>query len=123
MRPESKSSNNRDVAAGGPSAFSVRGRLLLDGRMSLGVVIVKDGRIAEVRTGDLVSNIPEPVRVAHIVSPGLIDLQLNGAFGHEVGGDPAALAALAANLPSTGVTAFLPTLVSGGAAGYRAAAA
>jgi N-acetylglucosamine-6-phosphate deacetylase len=122
MRTESKSSDNRDMATG-PSLFSVRGRLLLDGRMSLGVVIVKDGRIDEVRTGDLVSNIPEPVRVAHVVSPGLIDLQLNGAFGFEVGEDPEALAGLAAALPATGVTSFLPTLVSRAPAQYRAAAA
>src|SRR4029078_5847472 len=128
MRTESKSADN---------LFSVRGRLMLDGVRSLGVVIVKDGRIDEVRTGDLVSNIPEPVRAAHVVSPGLIDLQLNGAFGHEVGGDPSALAALArevganappvaalaAALPATGVTSFLPTLVSGDVAGYRAGAA
>jgi N-acetylglucosamine-6-phosphate deacetylase len=101
----------------------VRGRLLLDGRISQGVLVVADGVIAEVRTGDLVSNIPGPVRSAHYVSPGLIDLQINGAFGHEVGGDAGALAALAAALPTTGVTAFLPTLVSGSAASYRAAAA
>jgi N-acetylglucosamine-6-phosphate deacetylase len=104
-------------------SFSVRGRLLLDGRMTLGVVIVKDGRIAEVRTGDLDSNIPAPVRNAHLVSPGLIDLQVNGGFGYEVGGDAVALRALAASLPATGVTSFLPTLVSGTAAAYRAGAA
>src|SRR5271154_4926242 len=117
MRPESRRTDNP------PDSFSVRGRLLLDGRMTLGVVIVKDGRIAEVRTGDLDSNIPLPVRSAHIVSPGLIDLQINGAFGHEVGGDVEALRALAAALPATGVTSFLPTLVSGRADAYRAGAA
>jgi N-acetylglucosamine-6-phosphate deacetylase len=56
------------------------------------------------------------------VSPGLIDLQVNGGFGVEVGGDAAALRALAARLPSTGVTTFLPTAVSSGAAEYRALA-
>jgi N-acetylglucosamine-6-phosphate deacetylase len=101
----------------------VRGRLLLDGRITQGVLVVQDGRIIEVRTGDLSSNIPRPVRSAHYVSPGLIDLQLNGAFGHEVGGDGAALVALAAALPATGVTSFLPTLVSGSADSYRLGAA
>jgi N-acetylglucosamine-6-phosphate deacetylase len=101
----------------------VRGRLLLDGRVTQGVVVVQGGRIIEVRTGDLVSNIPAPVHNAHYVSPGLIDLQINGAFGHEVGGDPDALAALAAALPATGVTSFLPTLVSGSPESYRAGAA
>jgi len=117
MRPESRRTDNP------PDSFSVRGRLLLDGRLTLGVVIVKDGRIAEVRTGDLDSNIPAPLRSAHIVSPGLIDLQINGAFGHEVGGDVEALRALAAALPATGVTSFLPTHVSGRAESYRAGAA
>jgi N-acetylglucosamine-6-phosphate deacetylase len=117
MRTESRGSDNPGVS------FSVRGRLLLDGRLTLGVVIVKDGRIAEVRTGDLDSNIPTPVRNAHLVSPGLIDLQVNGAFGHEVGADAQALRALAAGLPATGVTSFLPTLVSGSAKDYRAGAA
>jgi N-acetylglucosamine-6-phosphate deacetylase len=117
MRTESPEAHN-------PSgALSVRGELLLDGRLTPGVLIVRDGRIVEIRTGDLDSDIPPPVRNAHLVSPGLIELQTNGAFGHEVSGDPAALAALAARLPETGVTSFLPTLVSGRAASYRAGAA
>ncbi|HVU52087.1 MAG TPA: N-acetylglucosamine-6-phosphate deacetylase [Polyangia bacterium] len=121
MRPESTTADNLAGPRGG--VFSVRGRLLLDGRLTQGLVVVQDGRIVEVRTGDLSSNIPEPVRSAHYVSPGLIDLQINGGFGHEVGGDAAALAALAAALPATGVTSFLPTLVSGSADSYRAGAA
>ncbi len=130
MRTESPAANNRDArsdAATPPPAgpFSVRGRLLLDARLTPGVVIVRDGRIAEVRTNDLEADLPGPgpVREAHVVSPGLIDLQTNGAFGHEVGGDAEALRALAARLPETGVTSFLPTLVSSAAASYRAGAA
>jgi N-acetylglucosamine-6-phosphate deacetylase len=123
MRPESGPPDNLTTPGAPADVFSVRGRLLLDGRMTLGVVIVKDGRIAEVRTGDLDSNIPGRLRNAHIVSPGLIDLQINGGFGHEVGGDAGALAGLAAALPATGVTSFLPTLVSGSAEAYRAGAA
>jgi N-acetylglucosamine-6-phosphate deacetylase len=121
MRPESGAPDN--VAGGGrENVFSVRGRLLLDGRISQGVIVVGGGRIIEVRTGDLASNVPAPVRSAYYVSPGLIDLQLNGAFGHEVGGDAAELSALAAALPATGVTSFLPTLVSGPPEAYLAAA-
>src|SRR5258708_37712332 len=124
MRPESGPSDNSTSLAPPGSAsgglFSVRGRLLLDGRVTHGVVVVQNGRIIEVRTGDLASNIPTPVKTAYYVSPGLIDLQVNGAFGHEVGGDALALAALAEALPATGVTSFLPTLVSGSAESYRA---
>ena len=106
--------------------FTVAGRLLLDGALVPGVLIVDGGRIVEVRTNaaaraDVDDGAP---RVdADIVSPGLVDLQVNGGFGLEVGGDAAALRALAARLPETGVTTFLPTVVSSGAAEYRAAAA
>lgn len=47
-----------------------------------------------------------------ILAPGFIDLQINGGFGHDFTGDPAALWRVAEKLPAYGVTAFLPTLVS-----------
>ena len=49
---------------------------------------------------------------ADIVAPGLIDIQVNGGFGVEVGADPASILILAQRLPETGVTAFLPTLIT-----------
>ena len=83
------------------------------------------GRIVDVRIGGAGARPLCRRRAldAEIVSPGLVDLQVNGGFGLEVGGDAAALRALAARLPSTGVTTFLPAVVSAGAAEYRAAAA
>ena len=47
-----------------------------------------------------------------IVVPGLIDLQLNGAFGHDFTSDPHTIGAVAADLPQYGVTAFLPTIIT-----------
>ena len=47
-----------------------------------------------------------------VAAPGLIDLQLNGAAGHDLTEDPASVWDVAAALPRYGVTAFLPTLVS-----------
>jgi N-acetylglucosamine-6-phosphate deacetylase len=47
-----------------------------------------------------------------LLAPGLIDVQLNGGWGHDFTDDPASMAAVAAELPSTGVTAFVPTLVT-----------
>jgi N-acetylglucosamine-6-phosphate deacetylase len=114
MKTESGARHNR---------FSVQGKLLVGDSLVPGAVIVEGDSITEVRTGGALAEIPEPVLEAAFVSPGLIDLQVNGGFGLEVGDDPAALAALAAQLPETGVTAFLPTLVSSDAATYRAAAA
>jgi len=113
MKTESPHGHNR---------YSVTGRLLLAGRLVPGALVVEGDRIVEVRT-DAVGELPGPRLAAELVSPGLIDLQCNGAFGLEVGGDAEALRALAARLPSTGVTTFLPTVVSGRAKHYRSVAA
>ncbi|HXI60931.1 MAG TPA: N-acetylglucosamine-6-phosphate deacetylase, partial [Polyangia bacterium] len=103
--------------------FSVTGRLLLDGALQPGAVIVEGSKItALIGEGDLqMTALPEPVLTANIVSPGLIDLQVNGGFGFEVGDDAGAMRALAAALPATGVTAFLPTLVTREPEAYRRA--
>jgi N-acetylglucosamine-6-phosphate deacetylase len=113
MKTESPDRHNR---------FSVTGRLLLDGRLVPGALVVDGERIVEVRTDDG-GELPGPRLDASIVSPGLIDLQCNGAFGFEVGGSATALRVLAERLPETGVTSFLPAVVSAGPAHYREAAA
>ena len=46
------------------------------------------------------------------VAPGFIDLQLNGGWGHDFTTDPQSIGEVARRLPSTGVTAFLPTIVT-----------
>ena len=99
--------------------LAVRGRLAIGGRLELGAVVIHRGRIVEVvqdpRDGDL----PDTVVDAAIVAPGLIDLQVNGGFGVEVGDDPAAIRHLAARLPETGVAAFLPTVITSPRARYE----
>ena len=47
-----------------------------------------------------------------MIAPGFIDLQVNGFAGHDAAGGSDAVAAISAALPRTGVTAFLPTLIS-----------
>lgn len=47
-----------------------------------------------------------------LVSPGWIDLQINGGFGHDFTQDPASLWDVAAEMPRFGTTAFLMTIVS-----------
>ena len=47
-----------------------------------------------------------------ILTPGFIDLQINGAFGHDFTADPASIWPVAAQLPRYGVTSFLPTIVT-----------
>ncbi|HEX3694717.1 MAG TPA: N-acetylglucosamine-6-phosphate deacetylase [Polyangia bacterium] len=110
-------------AAEASARFSITGRLLLDGQLHRGALIIEGPTIAAViRDPELnASALPEPVFAANIVSPGLIDLQVNGGFGFEVGDDSEALRSLSAALPATGVTAYLPTLVTRDQAAYRRA--
>src|SRR6266540_3321954 len=97
--------------------FAVSGRLVLDRDIVPGAVVVRSGRIVDVIRGPA-GDLPAPVHEAAIVSPGFIDLQVNGGFGVEIGDSAQAILHLAARLPATGVTAFLPTLVSSSAEVY-----
>ncbi|MFN8482567.1 MAG: N-acetylglucosamine-6-phosphate deacetylase [Anaerolineae bacterium] len=75
------------------------------------VVVVDGGRIADVTTEPPAGVALEDLGDA-IIAPGLIDLQLNGAFGHDFTLDPSSAEVVAAGLPRYGVTAFLPTLIT-----------
>ncbi len=83
-------------------------------------VVVEGGGISAVieapRSGDLPADVRE---VWGIICPGFVDLQINGAFGIDVGPDPEALRALARELTRTGTTSFLPTLISSPAGRYE----
>ncbi|SFB91029.1 N-acetylglucosamine 6-phosphate deacetylase [Nocardioides terrae] len=46
------------------------------------------------------------------VLPGLLDLQVNGAGGHDITAEPDRLWDVAAVLPAYGVTAFIPTVIT-----------
>jgi N-acetylglucosamine-6-phosphate deacetylase len=47
-----------------------------------------------------------------LVSPGLVDLQINGAYGYDFTEDPGTIRFVAERLPETGVVAFLPTIIT-----------
>jgi N-acetylglucosamine-6-phosphate deacetylase len=47
-----------------------------------------------------------------VLTPGFIELQLNGAFGDDFTADPATMWRVAEKLPAHGVTAFLPTIIT-----------
>ncbi|MDQ6876704.1 MAG: N-acetylglucosamine-6-phosphate deacetylase [Candidatus Dormibacteraeota bacterium] len=51
-------------------------------------------------------------RPGELISPGFVDLQVNGFAGHDAASGADAIAAISKRLPATGVTAFLPTLIS-----------
>lgn len=58
-----------------------------------------------------------------IVVPGFVDLQINGAFGSDFTANPESIWDAAARLPETGVTGFLPTIISSPDGTVRAAQA
>lgn len=52
---------------------------------------------------------------AGVLAPGLVDIQINGAFGVDfAAADDDAWTAVATRLPSTGCTAFVPTFITAG---------
>jgi N-acetylglucosamine-6-phosphate deacetylase len=91
-----------------------------------GYVLVEDGLVAQVGSGPP----PRPADVAlpaGVLAPGFVDLQVNGYYGVEFQiPDEASWAAVAARLPETGATAFVPTMITAPvaelAAGLRTAA-
>lgn len=101
--------------------FALRGMVAIGGRLEAGAVVVEQERIAQVLRAPRDGELPARVIDTSIIAPGLIDLQVNGGFGVEIGADPEALRELARRLPETGVSAYLPTLISSPAAAYRPA--
>ena len=88
---------------------------VLTGRASIpdGVVLIDGEQVVAIGSAAEVSIPPGADRaLAAYVAPGYVELQLNGAFGHDFHADPASAAKVAALLPATGVTSFLPTLIS-----------
>ena len=91
---------------------TLAGQLLLDGVLVAGRVTFENERIYAVE--------PDPtVTETQIISPGFIDLQVNGGYGIDFGEEPERISEVAAWLPETGCTAFLPTIVSSFADRYR----
>jgi N-acetylglucosamine-6-phosphate deacetylase len=95
------------------ASFALVGDVLLpQGRRRAGVV-VRSGRVEEIALDPRDGDLPAQRRaVTGLIAPGFIDLQVNGAFGADVGVDPSALAMISRELPRTGVTAYLPTAIS-----------
>lgn len=84
--------------------------LALAGRIAAGWVDVDGDRIAGAAHGPAPRQPDE--RLDGTLAPGLRDLQVNGAGGHEVTGGDAALDAIDAIQLAHGVTSYLPTLIS-----------
>jgi N-acetylglucosamine-6-phosphate deacetylase len=76
--------------------------------------LVEDGTITWLGTGAPPRRPDEEVVAApgELIAPGFVDLQVNGFRGHDAAGGPADIASISEALPSTGVTSFLPPLIS-----------
>lgn len=80
-------------------------------------LLVEDGLIAAVHASAPwgVEHEPDVLVVdatGLIVTPGWIDMQLNGGFGNDFTDTPECIWEVAAQLPRFGVTAFLPTIIT-----------
>lgn len=98
---------------------ALRGRVVTDYEVwPEGTVLVEGDRVAEVypepREADEVHEYPN-----HLILPGFVDLQVNGAFGVDVATQPERLGELSRKLLSTGTTSYLPTVISSPRPLYR----
>ncbi|MEW5719567.1 MAG: N-acetylglucosamine-6-phosphate deacetylase [Chloroflexota bacterium] len=91
------------------SSFSISGRALIGADFVQATLAIADGRISALRRG---TDRRADTCADGWIAPGLIDLQVNGAYGFDFTVDSATLAKVAARLPATGVTAFLPTIIT-----------
>jgi len=86
-----------------------------EARIENASVLIQNERILTVGNTSETESPQEAIRMdarGLILTPGFIDLQLNGAFGDDLTANPEAIWRVAAQLPRYGITAFLPTLVT-----------
>jgi N-acetylglucosamine-6-phosphate deacetylase len=103
------------------TGHALLGTVLAPEPLGRAAVIFEEGRILDVVRDPLRPDLPQYVReVDGFICPGFVELQINGSFGLNVGPDGKALKHLARELPKTGTTSFLPTLVSSPESSYPA---
>lgn len=84
-----------------------------EGRLVVGTLLICGEHIAAVGPEDALPAAAMTLDATGlVVAPGFIDVQLNGGFGADFTETPAAMWTVGAQLPRTGVTAFLPTLIT-----------
>ena len=86
-----------------------------------GRLVVREGRIAAVEYGKFPALPGEQAFGEGFITPGLIDLQLNGGLGLDFTVQPEAVEPVAEALPRWGVTGFLPTFITAPAEVYSEA--
>lgn len=98
-----------------PAAHAARPAEAVDGAAPIlapGYLICEGETIAEVGSGPPPGRPDIELRTGFLL-PGLIDLQVNGYFGVELGdAEPTGWIEVVRRLPATGTTAFLPTFIT-----------
>lgn len=95
------------------TARALVGDVLAPEPLDRAAVVIEGGKISDLIRHPRPAELPSEHReFSGFICPGFIDLQINGAFGIDVRPDPGALKTLARELPKTGTTSFLPTLIS-----------
>ena len=85
----------------------------------LGRVIIADGHIRSVELGEFGPSEADLYQPDHFLTPGFIDLQINGGLGRDFTVDPQSVYELAQQLPRWGCTAFLPTIITSNFQAYE----
>lgn len=99
--------------------YAVRGKLALGQHLESGTIVIENGRIVRIVRELLPNgNLPAQVFDADIVSPGMIDLQVNGALGLEVSESAEAIETISTWMLDSGVTGWLPTIITSPEASY-----
>lgn len=98
-------------------------RLFLpDGSLQPGSVEFENDLITHVLPGDNSAPAAGDLDAGgFILSPGWIEIQINGGFGLDFSNEPTSLWQVASGFPQYGVTAFLPTVITSPAETYRLA--
>jgi N-acetylglucosamine-6-phosphate deacetylase len=93
--------------------YALVGEVLTTAGPARAAVVIRDGKVDAVLRDPRPADLPEERReFVGLLCPGFIDLQINGAFGADIGPDADEIRTLVTRLPATGVTSFLPTLIS-----------
>lgn len=101
------------------TSIAFRGKAVIGTHTVDSTIVVENGVIASIsRDHSHDGNLPATIIDAELISPGLIDLQVNGGFGAEVTPNPDDINLISRESLKTGVTAWLPTVVTSAAESY-----
>lgn len=88
-------------------------QVLFRGQFVPAVIAIQSGKIAEVYDrDDFPISVPRLDAGGGFVAPGLVEIQINGAFGEDFTRDPHTIWSVGKRLGRYGVTSFLPTIIT-----------